>query len=60
MKRVGKPISISLTDEQIEWLADMTPPGSTRSETIRRLVQEAMDQELKEALTSRLLRDNNG
>lgn len=37
------PISITLTDDQREWLLAQVPEGGTLTELIRALVQEAKD-----------------
>lgn len=42
-KRVGQPISITLTDEQRDWIDAQIPPGSTRTEVVRRIIQAAME-----------------
>ncbi len=43
-KRIGQPISITLTDEQRAWIDSQIEPGGTRTEVIRRIIQRALDQ----------------
>lgn len=40
--RIGQPISLTLTEEQREWVDAQVVPGGTRTEVIRRLIHEAM------------------
>lgn len=42
-KRIGQPISLTLTPEQRTWVDAQVAPGGTRTEVIRRIIQEAMD-----------------
>ncbi len=39
------PVSIAITPEQRHWITSKTPLGSTRSETVRRVIDEAMKRE---------------
>jgi hypothetical protein len=40
---LGQPISIVLTPEQRDWLDAQIPPGGTRTEVVRQIIQLAMD-----------------
>ncbi len=46
MRRIGQPISITLTDEQRAWVDAQIPPGETRTQVVRALIQAAMTGEL--------------
>ncbi len=41
-QRIGQPISITLTDDQREWIDGQIDPGGTRTEVIRQIIQETM------------------
>lgn len=41
-KRIGQPISITLTERQRMWIAAQHEDGESRCETIRRIINEAM------------------
>ncbi len=41
-KRIGQPISITLTPEQREWVDSLIPPGGTRTDVVRGIIQTAM------------------
>lgn len=45
MKKIGQPISITLTPEQRAWVDSKICPGGTRTEVIRRIIEEAYRQE---------------
>ena len=44
-KRIGQPISITLTLEQIAWIMAQVQPGETKMTVIRQIIQEAMDKQ---------------
>ena len=41
-KRVGQPISITLTDDQRAWVDSLVPPGGSRARVVRDLIAAAM------------------
>jgi len=41
-KRIGQPISITVTPQQRKWLEAQIPPGGTLTEAIRAIFQKAM------------------
>ncbi len=41
-RRVGQPISITLTDEQRIWIDSKIPAGGTRTEVVRGLIEAAL------------------
>jgi hypothetical protein len=41
----GHPLSITLTDEQREWIDSRLAPAEPRTVFIRRLIQEAMERD---------------
>ncbi len=41
-KRIGQPISITLTPAQRAWVDSQIAAGGTRTEVIRRIIEEAM------------------
>lgn len=41
--RVGAPISITFTAEQLAFLESLVPPGGTRARVLRDIVQALMD-----------------
>ena len=43
-KRIGQPISITLTDKQRAWIDSQIPDGGTRTEVIRSIIQQQMEQ----------------
>lgn len=43
---IGNPVPVRLTDAQTAAVARLTPPGGSRAETVRRLVQEALEARL--------------
>lgn len=42
-KKIGTPISVTLTPEQEAWVDSQIEPGGTRTQAIRRIIQKAMD-----------------
>jgi hypothetical protein len=40
--RIGQPISITLTEEQRDWIDAQITPGGTRTEVFRRIIAAAM------------------
>lgn len=45
MKKIGQPISITLTEEQRAWIDSKICPGGTRTEVIRRIIDHAFRKE---------------
>jgi Arc/MetJ-type ribon-helix-helix transcriptional regulator len=43
-KRIGQPISITLTEEQRAWVDSQIVAGGTRTEVIRKIIQQQMEQ----------------
>lgn len=41
-KRIGQPISITVTDDQRAWLEAQVPEGGALTEVVRRIITEAM------------------
>lgn len=46
-KRIGQPISLTLTPEQRDWIDSKKEPGGTRTEAIRKIINEAMKRDQK-------------
>lgn len=42
-KRIGQPISLTLTPEQRAWIDAQIAPGETRTQVLRKIIQQAMD-----------------
>ncbi len=42
-RRVGRPLSVTFTDEQCDWLKSQIAPGETLTLVVRRCVQAAME-----------------
>lgn len=42
-KRIGQPISLTITDEMRDWIDSMIPDGGCRTEVIRAILQKAMN-----------------
>ncbi len=41
--RIGQPISITLTEAQKEWVDSQIQEGETRTQAVRRIINEAME-----------------
>ena len=45
--RIGQPISITLTDEQKDWLIRLITPGNTLTGIVRSIIQAEMEKDKK-------------
>lgn len=45
--RIGQPISITLTEAQKDWIDSQIQEGETRTQVVRRIINEAMNKDTK-------------